>query len=138
MLCRNSTRKRFRINNMLKHDWRRVFAHYGQPKGCECSAETRRGTNLESITCSNTTGVEFLPIMGSPKAVNARDDIVGTFFISPLGSDVLLDPLKKPASAGGVVECPCIIETDNFRRTRRGRFDPLPADCRRYRVVVDF
>ncbi len=35
------------------------------------SAETRRGTNLESITCSNTTGVEFLPIMGSPKAVNA-------------------------------------------------------------------
>jgi hypothetical protein len=40
------------------------------------SAETRRGTNLESITCSNSPRVEFLPIMGSPTAVNARDDIV--------------------------------------------------------------
>jgi hypothetical protein len=48
------------------------------------SAETRRGTNLESITCSNTTGVEFLPIMGSPKAVNAQDDMVGAFFSSLL------------------------------------------------------
>ena len=43
------------------------------------SAETRRGTILESITCSNTTRVEFLPIRGSRKAVNAQDDIGGAF-----------------------------------------------------------
>src|SRR6516225_990763 len=36
---------------MLKHDSRRVFAHYGQPKGCECSAETHLATSGAGMSC---------------------------------------------------------------------------------------
>ena len=37
------------------------------------SAETRRGTRLESTTLSKATGVEFLPIMGSRKGCECSE-----------------------------------------------------------------
>jgi hypothetical protein len=66
------------------------------------SAQTRRGTILESITCSNTTRVEFLPIMGSRKAVNAQDDSDCCFFISQLDFGLNEAVSDQPSAKFGV------------------------------------
>ena len=39
-LCRNSTRNYFRINNMLKHDWRQVLPIMGSPEAVNAQDDT--------------------------------------------------------------------------------------------------
>src|SRR5215469_11368208 len=116
MLCSNSTRKSFRLNNSSAVELPPImgsltavnarddrpgvtFMYFGGPKAhvTLCSNSTRK-----SLRLNNSSGVELPPIMGSRTAVNARDDLLGGLFSNLLvGRESKVGKRQQRAPARG-------------------------------------